>query len=210
MVKHRINKVQEQAGNNDRSKAKAKRKLVVNAQDQDVECTVSSSSAGGQRDNAARMARFENSPKEVALSVPAVAQPKDKELAHPTVPVAAQPKNGEVFVDGFLPVSSVKPEDGFLPIESFLATTAGLLPRTADHFAMDVILPLPDIPLIRRYILWHPPVEGFYFKLMPVEVWQAQTGANANILFKSFRLTGMPPLLWKTMCHILPPLVDED
>lgn len=209
MVKHRINKVQEQEGNNDRSKAK--QKIVVKAKDKDVEYTVSSSSAGGQGDNAARMARFENSPREVALSVPAVAQPKDKELAHTTVPVAAQPKDGEVSVDGFLPVKSVKPEDGFLPIKSeFLATTAGLLPRTADRLAMVVSLPLPDIPLIRRYILWHPPVEGFYFQLMPVEVWQTQTGANANILFKSFRLTGMPPLLWKTKCQILPPLVDED
>ena len=204
MLKHHINKAQK--GNNGLSKAK--QKPVVKAKDENAECTVSSGSAGGQADNAARMARLENS--EVVLSVPAAAQPKSKakELAHPTVPVAAQPKD---FVDGFLPVKSVKPEDGFLPVKSeFLATIAGLLPRIADQLAMDVILLLPDIPLIHKYILWHPPVEGLHFQLMPVEVWQTETGANANILFNSFRLTGMPPPLWKTRYKILPPLeIDE-
>ena len=226
MVKHHICKVKKKKGNNGGSKPKQKQKLVKKAKDDG--CAVSSSSAGSTDSVETILARSsthsarskcssaggreDNATKEVVLCVPAAATPNDKELAHAIVPDAAGPKDGEVFVEGFLPVKLVKPEDGFSPVKAeFFAAVAGLLPGTAYRLAMDVILPLPDIPLIRRYISWHPPVEGFYFQLKPVEVWQTETGANANILFNSFRLTGMPPLLWKTMCAILPPLeIDED
>jgi hypothetical protein len=193
MVKDHSNKVKKQ--NNDG--IKKTKQLVVKAK-LDAECKACISPAGSTASVQTTFARS---------STDYSADGKEDN----TFPVAAQPKDFEVFVDGFLPVKSKKPVDAFLPVKLEFLATAGLLPRTADRLAMDVILPLPDIPLIHRYILWHPPVEDFYFEIMPVEVWQTATGANANILFNSFQLTGMPPLLWKTRYKILPPLeIGED
>jgi hypothetical protein len=80
----------------------------------------------------------------------------------------------------------------------------GFSPRSSSRFSFKRILPLPDLPLVRRYVEWHSESNFFQFEVLPLEQWMLQTGCNTRILLRVFEATGRPPLFWNTQLRLHP------
>ena len=80
----------------------------------------------------------------------------------------------------------------------------GFSPRSTARFSFKRTLPLPDLPLVRRYVEWHSESNLFKFEVLPVEQWMLQTGCNTRILLRVFEATGRPPLFWNTQLRLQP------
>ena len=80
----------------------------------------------------------------------------------------------------------------------------GFSPRSSGRFSFKRTLPLPDLPIVRSYVDWHPNPNLFTFEVVPVDQWMHQTGCNTRILFRVFKATGKPPLFWNTQLRLHP------
>jgi hypothetical protein len=80
----------------------------------------------------------------------------------------------------------------------------GFSPRSSGRFSFKRTLPLPDLPLVRSYVDWHPESSLFTFEVVPVDQWMLQTGCNTRILHRVFEATGRPPLFWNTQLRLHP------
>jgi hypothetical protein len=80
----------------------------------------------------------------------------------------------------------------------------GFSPRSSARFSFKRTLPLPDLPLVRSYVEWHPESSLFTFEVVPVAQWMLQTGCNTRILHRVFEATGRPPLFWNTQLRLHP------
>ena len=99
------------------------------------------------------------------------------------------------------------PEDA-IPLPDFPdwdgAKMTGLSPRSSQRLRMLRILPLPNTPLVQKFLRWHPHPIKFEFQLMKEDQWRLLTKADLSMLWNSFERNGFPPLFWQFQVLLAP------
>lgn len=80
----------------------------------------------------------------------------------------------------------------------------GMSPRSERRLRTGLILPLPDLPVIRRYVGWHSQPRNFCFHVMDLVQWQFITKSNTRMVDASFKAAGRPPLFWQFQFQLAP------
>ena len=84
------------------------------------------------------------------------------------------------------------------------AMMSGLSPRSAQRLKLQRFLPLPDIPLVRKFLRWHTHPVKFTFQVMKEDQWKLLAKADSSVLWNSFERNGFPPLFWQFQVRLAP------
>ena len=87
------------------------------------------------------------------------------------------------------------PEDA-IPLPDFPdwdgSKMTGLSPRSAQRLKLLRILPLPDTPLVRKFLRWRRHPVKFTFQTLEEKQWQLLTKADSSMLLNSLEYNGFP------------------